>query len=82
MIIAIMRMRMMIELMRMKMMMRRMMIETMMMMRIMRMMMMEVCDYTVRTMMACRSDSSTSSCQLFLGSSGTGAGLPVLSRDL
>jgi hypothetical protein len=37
---------------------------------------------SVRTMMACRSDSSTSSCQLFLGSSGTGAGLPVLSRDL
>ena len=70
----IMRMRMIIKLMMMMMMMS-------IMIELMRRMMMEVYD-SLRTMMACRSDSSTSSCQLFLGSSGTGAGLPVLSRDL
>ena len=70
----IMRMRMIIKLMMMMMMMS-------IMIELMRRMMMEVYD-CARTMMACRSDSSTSSCQLFLGSSGTGAGLPVLSRDL
>ena len=74
---AIMRMRMIIKLMIIKLMMMVMSI----MIELMRRMMMEVYD-SVRTMMACRRDSSTSSCQLFLGSSGTGAGLPVLSRDL